>query len=128
MNLVRVSYEIKNGRPYLVAGELAIPLSSEWAQRIERTAEKEFILGIRPEDMELSLKEQIFAFPGKVILIEPLGSGVLAHICAGLVRFRVLVSREKQTWLGDRVWVQPKLEKLHLFLLDGQSIREFPNA
>jgi ABC-type sugar transport system ATPase subunit len=128
MNLVRVSYEIKNGRPYLVAGELAIPLSSEWAQRIERTAEKEFILGIRPEDMELSLKEQIFAFPGKVILMEPLGSGVLAHICAGLVRFRVLVSREKQTWLGDRVWVQPKLEKLHLFLPDGQSIREFPNA
>jgi len=128
MNLVRVRYEIKEGRPCLVAGDFALPLSSEWVQRIEKSGEREFTLGIRPEDMNLLFNEQDHAFPGRVSLIEPLGGAVLVHIHAGSARFRVLTSREKQIFLGNQVWVQPKLEKLQLFLPDGRSIRELYEA
>lgn len=128
MNLVRVQYRLENGRPYLIAEGLALPLPSEWAQRLERIGEQELILGIRPEDVELLPEESDAAFPGEVSLIEPLGGRLLVHFQFGRMKFRVLVPREQPMSQGNRFWLRPKFQRLHLFLSDGRSIHELVQA
>jgi len=124
MNLAPVSYRIEDERPQLVADGFVLPVIAEWCQRLERTGERTFTLGIRPEDVQLSLEERDGSFQGEVFLMEPLGGGTLVHFKFGKLTFRVLVSREVRVEVGDRLWVVPNQEKIHLFTSDGLSVRE----
>ncbi|MEM1867428.1 MAG: ABC transporter ATP-binding protein [Thermosphaera sp.] len=128
MNLVRVRYQVEDGRPCLAAEGFTLPLPLELAQQVERIGEQELTLGIRPEDVELVSEESDAAFSGEVSMLEPLGGGMLVHFQFGRTKFRVLAPKEQRISLGDRLWLRPKVQRLHLFLSDGRSIHEFVHA
>lgn len=127
MNLVQVRYRVEDGKPCLTSEGFTFPLSPEWASRVEQAGEKKLTLGIRPEDVDLLFAETDAAFPGEVVLLEPMGGKMLVHVQCGRINFRVLASREQLVSLKDRVWLRPKQQRLHLFLSDGRSVHEaFP--
>ncbi len=84
----------------------------------------EFTLGIRPEDVRLSTEKEENALLGEVFLTEPLGGGTLVHFRFGEISFRVLAPREIKVEVGDKLWIIPDPDKLHIFTSDGLSVRE----
>ncbi len=128
MNLVPVKFEKTDGTGRLVAQGFSLRLSEELTRLLSETGEEEFTLGIRPEDVALSQEETAEGFPGEVFLTEPLGGGTLVHFKFGETPFRALAPRDLKIEIGDRFWIVPKQDKLHLFTADGLSVREKGHA
>lgn len=121
MNLLPVRYT-GDPKPRFVAPEFELDIPPQLEYLFGGAEEQDFILGIRPEDVELLLEPRGGAIPGDVYLTEPLGAGTLVHFRFGGCRFRVLAPREKQVAPGQRLWLYIKPENLHLFWHDGRSI------
>jgi len=122
MNLAPVRYRVEDGRPELVAEGFALPVPSQLARRIEEAGAEELTLGIRPEDVELYCEERAGSFPGEVFLTETLGGGVLVHFRFGDRAFRALAPHGFVAEVGERLWLVPQADRLHLFLPDGKSV------
>ena len=125
MNLLKVRYAGAEGRPRLVAPGFELPLPGKLARQLAAAGADEVTLGIRPEDVELRAEPHPDAFPGEVFLTEPLGAGTLVHFRLGDHKFRVLVPREsRERWAaGERWWLRPDPDRIHVFLADGRSFR-----
>ncbi|MGY4706526.1 ABC transporter ATP-binding protein [Candidatus Bipolaricaulota sp. J31] len=124
MNLIPVELERADGKLQLVADSFVLPLAEEWERILGQVPETSFTLGIRPEDVRISTEEQPNALLGEVFLTEPLGGGTLVHFKFGEVPFRVLAPREIKVDVGDKFWLVPNQNKLHLFTKEGISVRE----
>lgn len=124
MNLIPVEFKATNGKPSLVADGFVLPLADAWGKVLGQMDQGKFTLGIRPEDVRLSTEKEENALLGEVFLTEPLGGGTLVHFRFGEISFRALASREIKVEVGDKLWIVPNQEKLHLFTSDGLSVRE----
>ncbi|MCL0065408.1 ABC transporter ATP-binding protein [Dehalococcoidia bacterium] len=122
MNLVPVRYRVENSQPKVVADGFELPLSGEWAKRVERAGASELTLGIRPEEVKLSRDGCNGAFAGKVSLAETLGGGRLIHFRFGKSSFRVLARQGFSAAEGEELSLLPQENKLHLFLPNGPSV------
>jgi ABC-type sugar transport system ATPase subunit len=125
MNLVPVNVVERDGRLILSADGFLLPVPENLRERVSGLGEEEAVLGLRPEDMTLSSEEKAGAIPGEVFLTEPLGGGALVHFSFGDVKLRVLASREQPIEVGDRLWIIPQEEKVHVVGPDGRSLRAF---
>lgn len=92
--------------------------------RLSPMGQEEFTLGIRPEDVRISTEKEENALLGEVFLTEPLGGGTLVHFKFGEVPFRILAPREVKADVGDKFWLVPEQNKLHLSTQEGISVRE----
>lgn len=123
MNLAHVRLEEKDGRRVLAAGGFSLLLPPELGNRLAEEKGTELVLGLRPEDLKLDTEEKQGSFPGEVFLVEPLGTGALVHFDFGREKIRVLVPREQPVSVGQKLWIVPRMERIHLFTSDGRSIR-----
>lgn len=124
MNLVPVRVVEQEGRLLLAMASFLLPLPENLTASVLRFKDDEILLGLRPEDITLSSTEKAEAIPGDVCLAEPLGGNILVHFDFGDVKLRVLAPRELPVEIGDRLWIAPRGEKMHLFSPDGRSLRE----
>ncbi len=124
MNLINVELRSSDGRFVLAADGFALPLGDRWAELLSGISEERFVLGIRPEDIKLSTEKREDGVEGEVFLTEPLGGGTLVHFRFGDISLRALAPREFEIDIGDRLWLIPDQEKIHLFTEEGVSVRE----
>ncbi|MBC7097912.1 ABC transporter ATP-binding protein [Candidatus Bipolaricaulota bacterium] len=124
MNLVPVKLEEQEGGLVLAADGFRLPVPEGLAGKVAELKGEELVLGLRPEDLSVSREEAPGAIRGEVFLTEPLGGGTLVHFAFGEVKLRVLAPREQPVEVGDRLWIVPQEEKVHLFGPDGRSLRE----
>lgn len=124
MNLISVRLQISDGKPLLKADGFVLPLEESWGEILGPMGQEEFTLGIRPEDVRISTEKEENALLGEVFLTEPLGGGTLVHFKFGEVPFRILAPREVKVDVGDKFWLVPEQNKLHLFTQEGISVRE----
>ena len=127
MNLIPVYYRREGDQPKLVlkGGHGALVIPKELARRIEArgiSAAEELTLGVRPDDVQLTDRETPEGFPAEVYLAETLGGDVLVHFKLGEASLRVLAPQGFQAQMGQRFWLVPNPEKLHLFAPDGRSL------
>jgi multiple sugar transport system ATP-binding protein len=87
MNLVQSSIERRNGSLYAVVGRHALKLSDQLVTArpaVEGYVGREVVVGIRPENLEDAVLEpdapEDARLRGVVVLREPLGSEIVAHI------------------------------------------------
>jgi multiple sugar transport system ATP-binding protein len=87
MNLVQGSIERRNGSLYAVVGRHALQLSDQLVTArpaVEGYVGREVVVGIRPENLEDAVLEpdapEDARLRGVVVLREPLGSEIVAHI------------------------------------------------
>jgi multiple sugar transport system ATP-binding protein len=79
----------------------------------------ELLLGIRPEDMQLSDA----GFACQAGLIEPLGPNVLVTDVQGGEVFRAALPSTATVSKGHSLFLQPDLERVRWFTRDGQSVK-----
>lgn len=116
MNLLEVEYRVVNKTPLLESKNFKLTISQPLAQKIEENSSgSQLVLGIRPRDIELYQRRKENAFPGEVYLTESLGGGLLVDFKFEEITLRVIADQDFDTQIGDRLWIFPKLEKIHLF-------------
>jgi len=80
---------------------------------------EEFILGVRPEDVQPDPKGE---YGGQVALVEPLGVETVVHIQSGERMIQSLVSGMSALRIGDDVKFKIVRERLHFFDLSGNRV------
>ena len=79
----------------------------------------ELLLGIRPEDMQVSDA----GFTCQADLIEPLGPNVLVTDVQDSAVFRAALSSTATLSKGQSIFLQPDLERVRWFTPEGQSVK-----
>ena len=83
-------------------------------------------LGVRPEDLLVVPPESDATrahLVGRVVLVEMLGGTSLVHFDAGPHRLLASVSDDKVPAVRDEITVRARTERVHLFDVDGLSLR-----
>jgi len=126
MNLLETEVTSHEGRPVFRCGaELHIPIPPQVAVSLEQRRAKEFILGIRPEHLEILDERQELAFRGTVSMVELLGRDKLVDFRFGDVAIRALVPAEVNIHEGEEKWVRPQPHRIHLFDKDERRAVRF---
>jgi multiple sugar transport system ATP-binding protein len=123
MNLLECRVNESNGRFYIEHGSFSVYGKKQVLQKaINNLSAKDsgVVLGIRPEDVLISLSEPKGSSIGAEIYVtEPLGNKTIVDIKIGSEVIKVI---EKPGFKGEpeqRVWLKLREHKLHLF--DGQT-------
>jgi len=82
------------------------------------------ILGVRPEDISVSLSPSPYAVPCAVYMTEPLGKEVLLTLKIGSLLIKAIVSLHLGLSTGEKGWIKFEEEAIHLF--DGISGEVIP--
>ncbi|MCX9078881.1 MAG: TOBE domain-containing protein, partial [Candidatus Methanoperedens sp.] len=73
------------------------------------------ILGIRPEDIELSPASEPGTIPAEVYVIEPLGDRTIVDMRIGSATVKVKTAPDFQATSGDRLGLRFDTERCHVF-------------
>lgn len=116
MNLIECSFKIENGIAVLDAGEFKYKINKSLSELIEKNSKSNnVILGIRPEDIKIHLKNPPKdAIKLKVYEIEPIGDSVIVDIQnqGNIIKSRVPRSQSKS---GDSVNIHLDPERIHVY-------------
>lgn len=114
MNLIDMQYRPEG--PCLQAEHFSVSITQKIFSAIEgNSSSPELVLGVRPDDIELSREANEGGFKGRVYITEPLGGGVLVSFRFGDLTLRALAHHDFRAAIGDELWITPKLDKIHLF-------------
>lgn len=114
MNFLNCSYQ--NGKLVEKSGLFAVTLDENIKEKMADKLEgKELVLGVRPEDIVFTSKEEIETIPAQVYVVEPLGTENIINLKIGenIVKARCAPNFLPQ--IGESVWIKIKKEKLRLF-------------
>ena len=105
------------------AGAARLPLPSELGQAAVGQGGRPLLLGIRPEDVVVSLTPEPGSLPAQAVVREPLGKEALLLLAAGFMpdgRFlRAVTPPDLRPAPDETVWLRFPPERLHVF--DGES-------
>jgi len=102
--------------PRVEAAGFTFDLPPERARALATRYGSEVVLGVRPQDMELSPPGQANgSFPARVDVVETLGSEKLVHLLLGEQRFVVRVEAHTAVRVGEEVRVEAKPRLVQLF-------------
>jgi multiple sugar transport system ATP-binding protein len=79
-------------------------------------------LGVRPEDVAVSLEEVSGSFPATVFVSEPLGNEVIVNLTVGQALIKVRAQPSVRPVRGQTVYLTADPERLHLFGTDGRRL------
>jgi multiple sugar transport system ATP-binding protein len=88
------------------------------------SAPEPLTLGVRPEDVSLSLIPVDDAFPASVFVSEPLGNEVIVNVHVGEALVKVRTEPSIRPRRGDRVHLRAHPARLHLFGADGRRVND----
>lgn len=119
MNLINCSLLEKNGRIFLDAGPFTINVSN-FSGILSETTSSELMLGVRPEDISLSLKAKRKPdFIASVHTVEPLGLEKLVSLIIGDKLLRVRTLSDFIISSGEKVGVC--INKQRMYIFDAKS-------
>ena len=99
---------------YEMAQKECVELLAKHKKELE-TLKFDTLLGIRPEDVLLSLKEQQNYIPCNVKLVELLGSEYYIHVLFEGQKFVLKSPANEDIKMGDNIYIKFNLDKVHLF-------------
>ena len=79
-------------------------------------------VGIRPEDITLSLTPVTGAFEGSVFVSEPLGNEVIVNVTVGESVVKVRADASVRPQRGETVYLEANPRRLHMFGPDGRRL------
>jgi len=123
MNLLPAEYQ-DGAHPslHLAGGAFTLGVDARWASAIrERATGNTFTFGIRSEDIALYTEPGPERVPSEVYVMEPLGDVNLFDLKLGQHIIKAKTLPNFRLRIGDKVWLQPDHDKMHLF--DAQTER-----
>lgn len=117
MNMLEVEVAEEEGKVLLVSPHFSLALDEETAQAVKGSGVREAVLGVRPEDVAVSLEEGDFTTP--VFVVEPQGpQQILSFKLDETLIIKSLTSADLSVSPGQEVWLSFNRERLHLFHRD----------
>jgi multiple sugar transport system ATP-binding protein len=116
MNFFDCTFKTSDGGGVLDAGEFSVDLGPDVADLVRKsTGGPEVILGVRPEDITVSKKQQPGSIEGSVYVLEPIGDSVIvdANVGKNLVKARADTSFVAE--IEEKVYLTFNHDKLHIF-------------
>ncbi len=100
------------------------PCAERLESLVKRTSSFKAILGIRPENVCISMSDtgSKNRIPGKIYVTEPLGDIVIVDVMIGKSIVRVKCNTGGEFRLNEKVWLEFKEDKIHLFDKDTERI------
>ena len=123
MNLIPVTVFEENARVYVQNSGFKISLPQEMGAKTKASGVKEFIFGVRPEDITkkgiweatLTTSEPV---PARVNVIETLGKEIYLDVTAGDDNITAIVSPNTSVELNEALELEINMDKIHLFRKD----------
>ncbi|MCD6552093.1 ABC transporter ATP-binding protein [Thermotoga sp.] len=105
------SIGVEGGRTILRRDDVILEIPKE-----VKVSSKEVIVGIRPEHCEVVHTQRENAIPGTVYVVEPLGRDIILNVQTDRGELiKVFGDPAKIPSVGEKVFLVPHLEKIHLF-------------
>ena len=125
MNFLDCHLEHREGQVYVQNDHFAFPLRPELAQRVGGIpAEKQLVLGIRPEHIQLSPEARVNVIPAEVYVLEPQSNELIVDLKLGDLILKMRGDKREMGFrpqLNQRVWMEFQQEHLHLFDKDSEA-------
>jgi ABC-type sugar transport system ATPase subunit len=122
MNIMPAEIGSEAGRPLLVSGALRLPLPDRVAARLADYRKPRVLLGLRPEDIAISVFERGASVEGRIALVEHLGHGAIMHFVGeDLLRLVGMETRDVDVPAGWTGPVQVNLDAIRLFDIDDET-------
>jgi len=118
INLAEGMIEKKDGWICLNMGEFIIPLSEvALEKRYSQLIEREIVLGVRPECINLAKGKEGMSFPAEVYFSQIQNNDLLVDLKVGDLVWRMKTHSDQTSLLaeGERVWLELVQEKLLFF-------------
>ena len=106
----------QRGEEYFLEGEgINLKLEREIGKLIADSGAGELILGIRPEDLEITPSPDATSIAGEVYVLEPLGRDVIVNVKVGGNTLKALAPQGFKASPGDEINLKVKMDKMHVF-------------
>ena len=123
MNFMNCSIAEKNGDLFLDTGAFQVRIPEDKAAKVRNHGGREFIFGIRPEDIrKRRAKKEDYAeehVKAEVMMIEPLGKEMFVNLSAGDVHFLAIIGANYPLAMNEEVELTLNMDKMHLFEKEG---------
>lgn len=124
MNFIPCQLFEENSRLYIDTGDFKIPLPDSITSKVHAVEEREFIFGVRPEDMQEKGPGQEPSIDRPIIratvnVIEPLGKEISLDISTGINALTALLGADTRAKLHQDIDLVFNMEKIHLFMKEG---------
>jgi multiple sugar transport system ATP-binding protein len=114
MNLLPATWSEQAGQVLVRYQQASFPVPAATAEHLRRLGTHEMLLGIRPEHVHFSDRDDGPTIAGVVHTIEPLGRETLLHVRTDTDTLLVL-SPARQHLPGESVRLLPDTQRLHVF-------------
>jgi len=123
MNFIDCSLEANNTLKLGLDGKI-LQINEKIVKKIKAVGEDKAVLmmGIRPEDIKLSFKKNVYGFDMKVTIVEEIGPENIVNLRAGDHVVKVLTDPDILPKTGETVWAVPDQDKIRIF--DQQTKKE----
>jgi multiple sugar transport system ATP-binding protein len=122
MNLIPTAIDVSGTAVTLVAGKARVGLSMRLGQALQSAAPaRRVIMGIRPNEIRLSLAPGVGAHPVEVYAFEPLGAATIYTLKLDEELMKVKAPGIGRVEIGQAVYVQFDEPSLHFFDATSQT-------
>jgi multiple sugar transport system ATP-binding protein len=118
VNFLPVTPEVADGQPRALAGAHAFPAPA----RLRTLSGRPLLAGIRGENVAPAAAPGPGAIPGRVRVVEPLGSHVLITVTIAGTEFKVAAPADFAAAEDSELWLRPAPEKVRWY--DPENRRE----
>ncbi len=117
MNLIEMTVAEQNNAIILDEGEFKYQLPPDLVEAVQgKTSGKGVLLGVRPEDLRISLpKEQFSIFQSEVYVLEPLGPQNVVDLKLGGTILKAVTPSSLKLDIGQSLWVGWDPATIHIF-------------
>ncbi|MEM2122936.1 MAG: ABC transporter ATP-binding protein [Candidatus Bathyarchaeia archaeon] len=122
MNFLEGTLVDREGKSYLDLGEFFIDLSNLKGVIEETAKAQNLILGVRPEDINVSGDKTPNSYEGNIDIIEPLGDKILLNVLIGNKLLKVFGSHYEKKQPGDKVWLTFNRDKIHIIDKETEKV------
>jgi multiple sugar transport system ATP-binding protein len=116
MNFIDCTLIEKDDRTLLDATDFQIDVTKLADVIKKNITNSELIMGIRPEDVEVNNQRKTEdSIESEVYITEPIGPKTVVSISIGNTKIKSMVPGTFHTKIGEKLWTNFNIEKLHIF-------------
>lgn len=98
----------------VIIGQQKFQLNRMWIHHIHQSGVEKFVLGIRPEHIEIYKTPQRQLLPGTVKYVENQGNSYCIYIDLEGEEL-IVVNKDKNWYPSEKVYIRPMIDHIHLF-------------
>ncbi|MFJ8260359.1 ABC transporter ATP-binding protein [Rummeliibacillus sp. NPDC094406] len=109
----------------VIIGQQKFRLNRMWNHHIHQSGAEKFVLGIRPEHLEIFKTPQKQSLIGTVKYVENQGNSYCIYIELEGEEL-IIINKDKNWYPGEKVYIRPMIDHIHLFDLETTNSIGYP--